>query len=140
MEHNNNSSVSIPTIDFSPFTQPIGAVVGNAPTREQLSVGKDINQACRDTGFMFLQNIGLSEEELQSYFRASQSLFALPEDYKTKRLRQIDPVSNAGYTGFGSESLNKNRAPDLKEVRHAVVHLILLKNAPRSDHNFIFAF
>lgn len=114
------TSTPIPTIDFSPYTCADGAVIGKAPTVEQLAVSAQIDSACRHTGFMFLQNIGLNESDLKSAFDASSQLFALSDSYKRQRLKQNNPSTNSGYTGFGRESLNTKRGPDLKEVCSAL--------------------
>lgn len=106
----------LPTIDFSSFMKAEGAVCGETPSVAQQKCAREINQAFRVHGFLFLQNIGVSEEDLQMYFDMAKSLFALPEEEKKTKLKQLDPVSNTGYAAAGIEALNRKRSPDLKEV------------------------
>ena len=49
-------------------------------------------------------------------FQSAKALFDLDDDVKLDSLKQLDPLSNTGYFGFGKEALNRNRLPDLKEV------------------------
>lgn len=109
---------SIGTIDISPFMASEGATVGDAPTQAQVEVAAQINDAFRDDGFLFIDGIGISDEQLEQYYEMSATLFSLPDDYKKSSLKQIDRKTNAGYAGSGIESLNSKRKPDLKEVSY----------------------
>lgn len=112
----NDNMSDIPTIDFGPFMREEGAVCGESPTVEQRKCASEINEAFRVHGFLFLQNIGVTEEDLTAYYNMAGGLFALPEQHKNAKLKPLDPESNVGYAASGIETLNSKRAPDLKEV------------------------
>lgn len=109
------------TIDFSPFMVSEGAVIGDAPTPEQVAVSAEINDAFRGSGFVFLDGIGITSDELDRYYEMSGMLFALPDEHKKSQLKQIDQKSNSGFSAMGVEGLNSKRGPDLKEVCHLQV-------------------
>lgn len=112
----NDIMSDIPTIDFNPFMLEKGAVCGKAPTVEQRQCASEINEAFRVHGFLFLQNIGVSEEDLKTYYDMAKDLFALSDQHKKTKLKPLDPDSNVGYAASGIETLNSKRPPDLKEV------------------------
>lgn len=111
-----DSMADIPTIDFSPFMQDNGAICGEAPTVEQRKCAQEINSAFRVHGFLFLENIGVSSQELQLYYDMAAALFSLPNEHKRTKFVQLTPETNIGFIGLGHESLNRKRPPDLKEV------------------------
>lgn len=119
----------IPTIDFGSYTHDQGATCGQAPTTAQLQCARDIDLAFRKHGFLFLQNIGVSEEDLQGYFDMARELFSLPEEHKKRKLKALDPESNIGYAAAGIEVLNRKRGPDLKEAYN-------VRNTRFFDHDF----
>lgn len=110
------TSSTIPTIDFMPFMKEEGIVVGQDPTPAQLQVAQAIDAACRDHGFLYLTNFGLSKADRDEIFAASAALFALDEEVKKTQLRPIHPVDNMGYAALYSESHNKSRPPESKEA------------------------
>ena len=106
---------SLPTVDFSAFMSDEGVVVGDEPTAAQLSCAAHINETCRDAhGFLYLQNFGISDEDVADAFAKSAALFALSGDEKT-RLNPYDPVTNLGFSAFASERLHARRPADLRE-------------------------
>jgi isopenicillin N synthase-like dioxygenase len=124
------TAASIPTIDFSPFLENRGVVVNEEPTKEQLEVAKSIDHACREHGFIYIQNFGLTPELCQEAFQASASLFDIKD--KTK-LSRFNPQTNMGFSPFQSESLNRSRPAELKEafnVRFPPTHCNDLTGCP----------
>jgi isopenicillin N synthase-like dioxygenase len=106
---------SLPTVDFSAFMSDEGVVVGDEPTAVQLSCAARINEACRDdTGFLYMTNFGITDEDVADAFSKSAALFALGDDEKAK-LNPYDPVTNLGFSAFASEALNARRPADLRE-------------------------
>lgn len=109
--------MELPIVDFSPFVdQSVGATDSDGkPTLAQQKVAEAIDQACRVHGFVCLRNTGIPKSLVEKTFGASQTLFQMSDDDKAK-LKPLNPTSNTGYVGFGSEALNPRRSPDLKEA------------------------
>eukprot|EP00965_Chrysotila_dentata_P148647 4908535-Pleurochrysis_carterae.AAC.1 len=107
---------TIPTLDFAAFLKDEGAIIGEEPTVGQARVASQINDACKDHGFVFIRNLGLPDGLREKTFEASRGLFDLDDQYKRDNLCRSNPETNAGYAPFGSESTNKSRPADLKEA------------------------
>jgi isopenicillin N synthase-like dioxygenase len=105
----------LPVVDFLPFIKgkPIG--FSDTPSDSQQAVAKAIDTACRTHGFVCLRNTGISRQGLAAAFMASKDVFGMSDEEKAK-LKPLDPTTNTGYNGLGSEALNRRRAADLKEV------------------------
>ena len=58
----------LPLVDFRPFNEDVGVVVGDEPTPDQLKVAQQIDAACRDDGFLLLANFGLDAALQQRAF------------------------------------------------------------------------
>ena len=116
---------SIPTVDLTPFLTDEGIVVGAEPTPAQVAAASQINDACRDHGFVNVINFGVSPATEAAAFAASSALFAQPETHKLEKLARITPQTNTGFSPFAFEALNRARPPDLKEafnVRDPTIH------------------
>ena len=96
----------IPVIDFAPFDRD-----GDLG---QQKVAAEIDRACREIGFFYLINHGISSEILGHLLRQSKDFFSLPETVKTQMARS--PQTNCGYIGFQTEKLNPKNFGDLKEA------------------------
>lgn len=103
---------TVPVIDFS------GAFSGKREDRER--VGEAIHRACRDIGFFYIANHGVSAELVERAFGIARTFFALPDATK-KALEMRRSPSNAGYEAIGGQQLDSQDAgsekspPDLKE-------------------------
>lgn len=53
---------------------------------------------------------------LKKLFASPRPCLTCPMNTKKTSLKPLDPASSTGYNGFGSESLNRRRGADLKEV------------------------
>mmetsp|Transcript_69126 Transcript_69126/g.214563 ORF Transcript_69126/g.214563 Transcript_69126/m.214563 type:complete len:340 (+) Transcript_69126:118-1137(+) len=106
---------SPPVIDFAPFLREEGAVVGAPATDAQAAVLRALDAVNRSTGFAYLDNVGITQEDLRQWFAGARELFAQPEDHKLRGLQQLDPSANVGYSPVGQERLNASRPADLKE-------------------------
>lgn len=96
---------AIPVVDLAPFWQDKGVVVGRMPTKDQLSVASQIDEANREFGFIAVRNFGLSKAEVETYFRAAKKLFALSPESKDTLIAA--EVLDTGYV-----------APNRQEVNH----------------------
>mmetsp|Transcript_4060 Transcript_4060/g.5891 ORF Transcript_4060/g.5891 Transcript_4060/m.5891 type:complete len:374 (+) Transcript_4060:41-1162(+) len=123
MSQSTTNEFKIPIVDFSSFLS-LGANLWNAEAVKDAAISaaqhctaKEIDGANKRHGFVCLRNTGIPKSLLQSTFNSTQELFVgLDEEVKNKTLKQIDPVTNVGYSGFCKESLNRKRKPDLKEA------------------------
>lgn len=97
----------IPVIDLAPFLEDKGVIVGDAPTKEQLKVAAAIDKANIEFGFLGVKNFGLSQEDVERYFRDAKELFAVPLAIKESKMKQ------AGEADFGYIP------PSKLEVKHA---------------------
>ncbi len=97
---------SIPVIDFESFAK--GCV------SDRQKVAQEIYSACREVGFMYLKNHGVSKASVERIFQQSQKFFALPLETK-QQLAWSSEFSNRGYVGIKRERLNPERPGDAKE-------------------------
>jgi len=90
-------------------------MIGKDPTPAQLETAAAIDTVCRQHGFLYLNNFGVTAEDARLAFDKSKELFGLSEAEK-QGLRRYDPATNTGFSGYATESLNKIRPPDMKEA------------------------
>jgi isopenicillin N synthase-like dioxygenase len=108
--------VSLPVhpVDLTPFHE--GGAAGKA------EVARQIDEACRDTGFLLLTGHGVPANTANTLLDAYQQFFDLPEDEK-RRWKVSDTAANRGYSALGQEALAYSRGdegeqspPDLFEA------------------------
>ena len=108
----------MPLIDFGAFLN------GNPSTRA--TVAKQVSDAFKSSGFLYLYNHGIPSEEVQLAFSQSAKFFARPQEQKDE-LRWMTPESNRGYVTQGREKVTQSldpaeierlrtNNPDLKET------------------------
>jgi isopenicillin N synthase-like dioxygenase len=92
----------VPVLDLTPLMngEPIDALA------------KQLDQACRETGFFYVSNHGVSENVLNAVFGATRRYFAMPEQVRQAHL--MHPFFRRGYMPSGN-SQQPGHAPDLKE-------------------------
>jgi isopenicillin N synthase-like dioxygenase len=102
--------MSVPVIDVSPYFsgEPSG----------KLAVAKQIDQACRDIGFLVITGHGVSKQLTARVDMLSRRFFDLPLAEKMKCQRPA-PDQVRGYARLGSEAvqygLDRESPPDLNE-------------------------
>jgi isopenicillin N synthase-like dioxygenase len=84
------------------------------PTR-RAAVAREIGIACRDTGFFAITGHGVAAERIAETFAAAAEFFALPLPAKRQLAIGVHG-HNRGYVALGTESLDENATPDLKEA------------------------
>lgn len=97
----------IPVIDFSGYA--------NGPADKRATIARDIVQASRQVGFLYLTNIGIPPSHISRMFDLMQRYFSQPADVK-ERHPYTSAAANHGYNGLGSEKLNPQKPGDLKET------------------------
>lgn len=106
-----DTTLAVHPVDLSPFRH------GDAGERR--AVARQIDDACRDTGFLLLTGHGVPFELQQRVLEIYGAFFDLPLEQK---LRAVDdaPSDNRGYTALGAEalaySLGESSPPDLFEA------------------------
>ena len=102
---------AVPVIDIAPFR------TGDAAARAQ--VGRQVDQACRDIGFLVITGHGVPESLIAATRDVSRRFFDLPLAVKRRIARPAPDVAR-GYIGIGEESVGRSRddtiqAGDLNE-------------------------
>lgn len=104
MSHN-NSPVLIPTVDISSF-------LANPFSKEAELVVSKIKDACMAVGFFQIIGHGISPDLQEVVFQGAKSFFSLPQDIKKRYVGS----PGRGYELIGTQALDPNAKPDLKEV------------------------
>ena len=99
--------VSLPIISASELISANTEIRANAIAQ--------LGAACREVGFFYLVDHGISEQVFLETFAASQQFFALPAQDK-QRLSIKLSRHNRGYTGMADERLNPAAGADQKEA------------------------
>jgi isopenicillin N synthase-like dioxygenase len=98
----------IPTVDLGPYLQ-------DPSSEASAKVVEQVRQACITSGFFQIVNHGISKELQGAVKKAAETFFALPLEDKKKNKHPT--LKNRGYELIGSQALQEDALPDLKEVR-----------------------
>jgi isopenicillin N synthase-like dioxygenase len=98
----------IPTIDISPYLE-------DASTDAARRVVDDVRNACMTAGFFSLVGHGIPREMQHAVLDAARRFFDLPLAEKEALRHPL--IKNRGYEIIGSQTLQEDTLPDLKEVR-----------------------
>lgn len=82
--------------------------------RERQAVAEKIGAACRDTGFFYVTNHGISEDMQAATFQGATDLFALPLPEK-QSIHISGSEYHRGWEPIGLQALDTEARPDLKE-------------------------
>lgn len=100
----------IPIIDFSTWT------TGDQPLPLRLKVGKDLVEACHNTGFVYIKNHGLSESLLTEAFTWSKKFFSLSEQEKALAAHPPGSEIFRGYSRIGHETVPPHEEDKIEGV------------------------
>lgn len=92
--------LNVPIIDISPFR--LGSEA------DKLAVARQVDQACRDIGFLVISGHGVDPDLIERTRAISRAFFDLPLERKLKVARPAIDVTR-GYTGLHEESLARSR-------------------------------
>lgn len=105
---------AVPVVDIAPFLH------GDREARRR--VAAEIDQVCRDIGFLCIAGHGVPDEAFDEIYHQSKAFFHLPLEEK-RRVGQRHPHEIRGYIGYGVASLSilqgEESPPDLKESLNA---------------------
>ncbi|UJR13031.1 hypothetical protein I4U23_000058 [Adineta vaga] len=98
----------IPVIDFEQFL--------NGNMEEKIKTAKTIGEACRNVGFFYLKNHGVSKQLTEDAMAQSKRYFALPLDVKMKQAVRGQPYDDGrGYSPIFVENFSDKKG-DFKEI------------------------
>jgi len=100
------SAASLPVIDISGLS--------SADSRDRQAVGTALRAACRDKGFFYIRNHGVSESLVAKVFEEAALFFALPTAIKAE-IGKDKSKANRGYEPLEGQTLEAGAPPDLKE-------------------------
>ncbi|XP_070687439.1 uncharacterized protein [Pempheris klunzingeri] len=105
--------MSIPVVDFGALSLSKEDV-----SDEQMHhLSQQLKTAFTEVGFVFLQNTGITQEEMDRVQDMSKKFFLLPDAQKQSFSRGSFPNNpNHGWVSLESERLNPRRPGDLKEA------------------------
>jgi len=96
----------VPVIDIRPF------LTGDAAQKSQ--VAKEVDEACRETGFYVVVGHGVEQSLLDRTEAVSRAFFALPAAEKMRLHRDLTgEAGSAGYTAIGDNNLSYTRGEAL---------------------------
>lgn len=104
--------MAVPVVDFS----ACGLQRADVDVEDMRSAARELHAAFTQVGLVFLQNSGISPEEVSRVLDSSQRFFQLPVEEKQVFTRSSFPNPNHGWVSKESESLNPERPADLKEA------------------------
>lgn len=97
----------IPTINIAPYLEDPSSDAAR-------QIVRDVRNACMTAGFFSLTGHGIPRDVQNGVLEAAKKLFDLPLEEK-KTLRH-PLINNRGYELIGSQALQDDTLPDLKEV------------------------
>lgn len=99
--------------DFVPIIDLESWFAGEA--RAQRELAQVVHRTCRDSGFMYLRNHGISQELIDETFRQARRFFALSDEEK-QEVHYEKSGRHRGYIPNGAESSDPGAKADLKEA------------------------
>ncbi|KAH8892197.1 Clavaminate synthase-like protein [Thozetella sp. PMI_491] len=94
-----SGTATIPVIDFGKWHQ--------GSSEERLKVAKELADACRRVGFVYIINHGVQDGLLEEAFGWSKKLFDLPEEKKMLAPHPPGPNVHRGYSWPGLEKVSQ---------------------------------
>ncbi|ROV91399.1 hypothetical protein VPNG_09978 [Cytospora leucostoma] len=109
-----SANFHIPTIDISPYLK-------DSSTDAARQVVHDVRVACTTVGFFSMVGHGMPREIQDNVFRAAKRLFDLSPEEKLALRHPL--LKNRGYELIGSQALQEDTLPDLKEGFYIGKHI-----------------
>ena len=91
---------TIPVVDFSKWNN-------STNKDEQLAVAKELTDACRNVGFVYIINHGLPQHLLDQAFDTAKRLFSLSHEEKMQAPHPPGPEVHRGYSHPGQEKVSQ---------------------------------
>ncbi len=100
--------LDIPIVDLAPFTTTIKDDEGshtNSP-ESRLRAAQALVTACRSVGFVYIQNHGVPQKDLEDAFELARRFYALPQEDKMKAPHPPGWQVHRGYSWPGLEKVS----------------------------------
>lgn len=94
-----SNSHTIPIVDFQNWT--------NGSVAERRHLAKELTEACRRVGFVYIVNHGVTDALLQQSFDWAKRLFDLPQEKKMLAPHPPGPYVHRGYSWPGLEKVSQ---------------------------------
>ncbi|KAK7917265.1 hypothetical protein PG985_010873 [Apiospora marii] len=94
-----SNSHTIPIVDFQKWA--------NGSVAERRQIAKELTEACRRVGFVYIVNHGVPDDLLQQSFDWTKRLFDLPQDKKMLAPHPPGPYVHRGYSWPGLEKVSQ---------------------------------
>lgn len=105
---------AVPVVDFSSCS--LERDPEHVTLAELRSVSAQLHEAFTRVGFVFLQNTGISQREVQQVMEVARHFFSLSEQHKILYSRgRYEGNNNHGWVSLETERLNPRHPGDLKE-------------------------
>lgn len=95
------STLPLPVIDFADFWRP------DSPLSQRLAIAKELTDACRSVGFVYIVNHQVSPALLEEAFGWSRRLFDLKTEEKMLAPHPDGPAVHRGYSWPGLEKVSQ---------------------------------
>ncbi|KAK8109819.1 hypothetical protein PG999_007956 [Apiospora kogelbergensis] len=118
-------SATIPIVDFRDW--------GRGSITERRQIAKDLTEACRRVGFVYIVNHGVPDSLLQQSFDWAERLFGLPEEKKMLAPHPPGPSVHRGYSWPGLEKVSQYIH---KEGEDADIEDAELRNVPDCKESY----
>ncbi|KAI1764458.1 thymine dioxygenase [Hypoxylon sp. FL1150] len=102
---------AIPVVDFSAWS--------NGSSDDKRHLAQKLTEACRQVGFAYIINHGVSSNALDEAFSWSKKLFDLSEEKKMLAPHPPGPTVHRGYSWPGLEKVSQNICKDDEEAKEA---------------------
>lgn len=102
-----DAGCTIPIVDFARWTD-------DASAEERQRIGSELVRACREVGFVYIVNHGVSEELLDQAFNMSKKLFELDHKQKMLAPHPPSPEWHRGYSSVGLEKVSQVYGKDVE--------------------------
>lgn len=102
---------AIPVIDLAPLLH------GDAEARKATALR--IGKACRDIGFFYVRNHGISDEQVARTFAEAKRFFDLPVERKQAIAIEHSPC-HRGYFALGGENLDPAKQQDAGDFKEGI--------------------
>ena len=99
MADTNGLRPTIPIVDLASFTP-------KASPETRINIAQDLVKACREVGFVYIQNHGVPQETLNQAFAISKKFYDLPREEKMKAPHPPGWAVHRGYSWPGLEKVS----------------------------------
>lgn len=96
-----NTGSTIPVVDLAEFSD------GASSSKARMGVARELVDACRNVGFVYMVNHGIPDELLDQAFAMSKKLFDLKHEEKMLAPHPPTPDWHRGYSSPGLEKVSQ---------------------------------